>query len=50
LPRETLDAATLKRWFRQFVEVRDADGAAPVLLETLLGDDPCTVTRAARGL
>lgn len=27
LPRSTADPATLKRWFRRFVEVRDADGA-----------------------
>lgn len=27
LPDGTTDIATLKRWFRQFVEVRDADGA-----------------------
>ncbi len=27
LPTATADAATFKRWFRQFVEVRDADGA-----------------------
>ena len=27
LPGAVPDAATLKRWFRQFVEVRDADGA-----------------------
>jgi nitrite reductase/ring-hydroxylating ferredoxin subunit len=27
LPGETPDMATLKRWFRQFIEVRDAEGA-----------------------
>lgn len=27
LPGSTADAATLKQWFRQFVEVRDAEGA-----------------------
>lgn len=27
LPTETADFATLKRWFRQFIEVRDAEGA-----------------------
>jgi hypothetical protein len=27
LPTETTDFATLKRWFRRFVEVRDAEGA-----------------------
>jgi nitrite reductase/ring-hydroxylating ferredoxin subunit len=27
LPDETTDRATLKRWFRQFVEVRDGEGA-----------------------
>ncbi len=27
LPTSTTDVATLKRWFRQFVEVRDAEGA-----------------------
>ncbi|MGH2348739.1 MAG: Rieske (2Fe-2S) protein, partial [bacterium] len=27
LPGSTADPATLKRWFRQFVEVRDAEGA-----------------------
>jgi nitrite reductase/ring-hydroxylating ferredoxin subunit len=27
LPGSTADAATLKRWFRRFVEVRDAEGA-----------------------
>jgi nitrite reductase/ring-hydroxylating ferredoxin subunit len=27
LPTETLDLATLKGWFRRFVEVRDAEGA-----------------------
>ena len=27
LPTETTDLATLKRWFRHFVEVRDAEGA-----------------------
>lgn len=27
LPTETTNLATLKRWFRQFVEVRDAEGA-----------------------
>ena len=40
LPETTADAATLKVWFRQFVEVRDADGAQRCIITALrLGAD-----------
>ncbi|MCH8007013.1 MAG: Rieske (2Fe-2S) protein [Planctomycetes bacterium] len=40
LPETTADAATLKVWFRQFVEVRDADGAERCIITALrLGAD-----------
>ncbi len=35
LPDATSDLATLKRWFRQFVEVRDAEGAERCLVSAL---------------
>jgi nitrite reductase/ring-hydroxylating ferredoxin subunit len=35
LPSTTTDAATLKRWFRQFVEVRDAEGAERCIVSAL---------------
>ena len=44
LPGATPDAATLKRWFRQFVEVRDADGAERCIVSALrAGMAPATV-------
>ncbi len=39
LPRAGADLATLKRWFRQFVEVRDEEGAERCLVSAIrLGD------------
>ena len=35
LPGSTSDLATLKRWFRQFVEVRDAEGAERCIVSAL---------------
>jgi nitrite reductase/ring-hydroxylating ferredoxin subunit len=35
LPASTTDPATLKRWFRQFVEVRDAEGAERCLVSAI---------------
>ena len=35
LPAATADLATLQRWFRQFVEVRDAEGAERCLVSAL---------------
>lgn len=35
LPLESADIPTLKRWFRQFVEVRDGDGAERCLISAL---------------
>jgi nitrite reductase/ring-hydroxylating ferredoxin subunit len=35
LPTCTTDLATLKRWFRQFIEVRDAEGAERCLVSAL---------------
>ncbi len=35
LPTVTADLATLKRWFRQFVEVRDAQGAERCIVSAL---------------
>ncbi len=35
LPGSTADIATLKRWFRQFVEVRDAEGAERCIVSAL---------------
>ncbi|MCB9117883.1 MAG: Rieske 2Fe-2S domain-containing protein [Caldilineaceae bacterium] len=44
LPGTTPDAATLKRWFRQFVEVRDGDGAERCIVSALrAGMAPATV-------
>jgi nitrite reductase/ring-hydroxylating ferredoxin subunit len=41
LPAATADLPTLKRWFRQFVEVRDADGAERCITSALrLGATP----------
>ncbi|MCC6443087.1 MAG: Rieske (2Fe-2S) protein [Armatimonadetes bacterium] len=38
LPGDPADADTLKRWFRQFVEVRDSQGAERCLISALSGD------------
>ena len=35
LPTPTTDLATLKRWFRQFVEVRDAEGAERCIVSAI---------------
>jgi hypothetical protein len=35
LPTENADFATLKRWFRQFIEVRDAEGAERCIVSAL---------------
>jgi nitrite reductase/ring-hydroxylating ferredoxin subunit len=41
LPTETVDLATLKGWFRRFVEVRDAEGAERCIVSALrAGADP----------
>jgi nitrite reductase/ring-hydroxylating ferredoxin subunit len=40
LPREAPNAATLKRWFRQFVEVRDADGAERCIVSAVRAGVP----------
>src|SRR5262249_3506585 len=37
LPDATADIPTLHRWFRRFVEVRDAEGAARCLVSALRG-------------
>jgi nitrite reductase/ring-hydroxylating ferredoxin subunit len=37
LPDATTDLATLKRWFRRFIEVRDAEGAERCLVSALRG-------------
>ena len=37
LPGRAPDVATLKRWFRQFVEVRDADGAERCIVSAVQG-------------
>ena len=37
LPRLEADFATLKRWFRRFVEVRDADGAERCIVSAVRG-------------
>ncbi len=37
LPDATTDLATLKRWFRQFVEVRDAEGAERCVISAIRG-------------
>jgi nitrite reductase/ring-hydroxylating ferredoxin subunit len=37
LPMTSTDAATLKRWFRRYIEVRDADGAERCLVSTIRG-------------
>ncbi|MCH7904664.1 MAG: Rieske (2Fe-2S) protein [Armatimonadetes bacterium] len=41
LPDATTDVATLKRWFRQFVEVRDSEGAERCIVTAIRsgGDD-----------
>ena len=38
LPGRAPDAETLKRWFRQFVEVRDADGAERCIVSAVQSD------------
>jgi nitrite reductase/ring-hydroxylating ferredoxin subunit len=44
LPGRAPDAETLKRWFRQFVEVRDADGAERCIVSAVQGGvAPATV-------
>jgi nitrite reductase/ring-hydroxylating ferredoxin subunit len=35
LPGETPDMATLKRWFRQFIEVRDSEGAERCIVSAI---------------
>ena len=41
LPGETADFETLKRWFRQFIEVRDAEGAERCIVSAVrVGADP----------
>jgi len=41
LPTETVDLATLKGWFRRFVEVRDAEGAERCIVSAVrTGADP----------
>ena len=41
LPTETVDLATLKIWFRRFVEVRDSDGAERCIVSAVrTGADP----------
>jgi hypothetical protein len=35
LPTETSDFSTLKRWFRRFIEVRDADGAERCVISAI---------------
>jgi hypothetical protein len=37
LPRTVTDPATLQRWFRQFVEVRDPEGAERCLVSAARG-------------
>jgi nitrite reductase/ring-hydroxylating ferredoxin subunit len=39
LPDKTADLATLKRWFRQFVDVRDAEGAERCIISALQAGD-----------
>ena len=41
LPDATTDLPTLKRWFRRFVEVRDAEGAERCLVSALRGGADC---------
>ncbi len=44
LPGRAPDAETLKRWFRQFVEVRDADGAERCIVSAIqAGTTPAAV-------
>ncbi|MFN8468390.1 MAG: Rieske (2Fe-2S) protein [Caldilineaceae bacterium] len=44
LPGRAPDAETLKRWFRQFVEVRDADGAERCIVSAIqTGTTPAVV-------
>ncbi|MFQ5793489.1 MAG: hypothetical protein ACE5JP_00360 [Candidatus Bipolaricaulia bacterium] len=44
LPGDQIDIPTLKRWFRQFVEVRDADGTRSA------ADLPDRMVPASRGV
>ncbi len=37
LPSEATDLTTLKRWFRQFIEVRDAEGAERCVISAVRG-------------
>jgi hypothetical protein len=53
LPGRALDTPTLKRWFRQFVEVRDAEGAERAVISAVrasAGSDQAVVPEPARGL
>jgi nitrite reductase/ring-hydroxylating ferredoxin subunit len=44
LPMTTPDLATLKGWFRQFIEVRDAEGAERCLVSAVhVGTDPSQI-------
>ncbi|HZB94669.1 MAG TPA: Rieske (2Fe-2S) protein, partial [Herpetosiphonaceae bacterium] len=43
LPGHAADLPTLKRWFRQFVEVRDAEGAERCLVSAVQHHDPIAV-------
>lgn len=45
LPNQNIDLATLQRWFRQFVEVRDSEGAERCLITAVYaGASPCEIT------
>jgi hypothetical protein len=53
LPGQVPDLQTLKRWFRQFVEVRDAEGAERAAISAVrstAGSDQAAVPVAARAL
>jgi nitrite reductase/ring-hydroxylating ferredoxin subunit len=53
LPGPASDMPTLKRWFRQFVEVRDAEGAERALVSAVRASaagDEATVPASARAL
>ena len=51
LPGQALEPQTLKRWFRQFVEVRDAEGAERAVISAVrasAGGDQAVVPHPAR--
>ena len=54
LPHTAVDLPTLKRWFRQFVEVRDSEGAeravASAVRASVSGDDQLVPARARQAI